>query len=105
METREYEIYELEAEIEHLEMVLESKDRKIKKLEVEIQRLKAPINNWLVKGLSKEQLEKEKIQAWKAEAVKEAFHKLRLRMGHCDLPNEIVRSHMEHIEKEMVGEG
>ena len=40
----------------------------------------------------------------RAEAVKEAFHKLRLRMGNCDLPNGIVRSHMEHIEKEMVGD-
>ena len=40
----------------------------------------------------------------RAEAVKEAFHKLRIRMGYCDLPNGIVRSHMEHIEKEMEGE-
>lgn len=37
---KEYKMHELEAEIEHLEMVLESKDRKIEKLEKENENLK-----------------------------------------------------------------
>ena len=40
----------------------------------------------------------------KTEAIKEFADRLNKRMGFCDLPNVIVRSHIDHLIKEMVGD-
>lgn len=40
----------------------------------------------------------------KAEAVKAFAERLKKRMGFCDLPNGIVRSHIDNLLKEMVGD-
>ena len=45
-----------------------------------------------------------KCKTAKAEAIKEFAERLKKRMGFCDLPNGIVRSHIDHLVKEMVGD-
>ena len=46
----------------------------------------------------------EKFKIIKAEAVKEFAERLKKRMGFCDLPNGIVRSHIDNLVKETVGD-
>lgn len=50
--------------------------RENQRLMAEIERLKAPTTDWLVKGISAEQLEQEKIEALKAHAIKEFAERL-----------------------------
>ena len=115
------EIFKLQAKNEALEMDNKQLDRDVfnalmnlETAQAEIERLKeneeTVIREFRVVNADKERILliaaelSSKLKTAKAEAVKEAFHKLRLRMGNCDLPKGIVRSQMEHIEKEMVGD-
>lgn len=43
-------------------------------------------------------------RTFKSEAVKEFAERLNRRMGFCDLPNGVVRSHIDHLVKEMTEE-
>lgn len=68
--------------------------------QAEIERLESlnETNNMAIKGLSKE------FDNLKAEAVKEFADRLKKRMGFCDLPNGIVKSHIDNLLKETEGE-
>ena len=85
----------------------------INRQQAEIERLKAPTNDWLVKGISKEQLEQEKIEALidnakkcaKAEAVKEFAERLKA-VSHPYADSQMVfELQIDNLLKEMVGEG
>lgn len=70
---------------------------------------KIKTNDWLIKGISKKQLEQEKIQAWKAEAYKEFAERLKEHKCSYDLPDyhSFVAVDVEDIDnllKEMVGD-
>lgn len=109
--------------IEKSEKVEHFADKTIATLQVENERLKIEnaelkgykTTDWLIRGISPEQLEHEKIQAWKAEAYKECIGKvnkeLSLLRRKCknDLDDEGVfaidraRKKVDNLLKELVG--
>ena len=60
-------INRLQAQVKKCEKVEHFADKTIATLQAENKRLKAPTTDWLVRGISPEQLEKEKIQAFTEE--------------------------------------
>ena len=76
----------------------------INRQKAEIERLKAPTTDWLVKGFSKEELERIKIEALKAEAIKEYHKKVRHRLLDKGFYPAIVKCVLDEVEEEMVGD-
>ena len=85
----------------------------INHLQAENKRLKAPTTDWLVRGISPEQLEQEKIQVWKAAAYKEFAERLKKEKHICLPPfgypideNDwvIYEYDIDDLLKELVGE-
>jgi predicted nuclease with TOPRIM domain len=77
---------------------------KIKSFKTEIERLKEELEIRNQKRASIFEISNA-YERGRAEAIKEFADRLNKRMGFCDLPNVIVRSHIDHLVKEMVGEG
>ena len=81
--------------------------QKLKDAGKEIERLKAPTTDWLVKGFTKEELERIKIEALKAEAIKEFAERLKRCFDRFQIAmysEGTVVETINNLVKEMVGD-
>lgn len=77
--------------------LINHQEKENKSLKAEVERLKA--NEEMAEGYADALVE-----YTKAEAYKEAFEKVKRRIGFCDLPNVVVRSHIDNLLNELIGE-
>ena len=91
--------------------IINRQKAEIERFKIENAKLKGyKTTDWLTRGISPEQLEREKIQAWKSEAIKEfaemlkwkatAIHKSIDRHRRYEIDNDFI----DGLVKEMVGE-